>query len=481
MHRRTSSLLALAAGFIAAGCSDRPGPSPAMLRMDAATTVPTTTCSFTSMNPLVTHYFSGTTDKQVVSALIDAMKTAFQANDVTTTRDRGFDVMTHIATQVKAGNADFQDASALTNALLACMLFSSAELPATFPEDFTTATNPALDGGYDVRGEPPIDPDGEPGQRVYARPAAFNALGFPTREGFSGLAPALMGSNTPFSWSQIIHTVTPPTRVLLYGKPGPNSQSYDWRAVPRTVSYLMPGLKGGPGALVGLCVASTTTLVHESGTTFTGFNPFADAYFMDPGICQTFAFERSTWNPLRFANRLFSVPPVWANPGGVGGLIGGHSEFHGDVTQMTAAYTMQPRPNVTVCTPVSGQPGAGCPSAAFFTVAVATTGTGTRADGTVEQGGVGPATVHLTALDNNGTFGLLCQLVTSTTFVCDPIGDSTGTNITQSSGGPPTFAPATFTNLFFTKTGAERLVANAAIPNTSIAAQTTSTKVLVGP
>jgi hypothetical protein len=480
MQRGFASLVALTTVLTAIGCSDQRPPAPAELKLSASRT-PSFTCSFNSMNSFVAQYFNGTADKQVVTSLINAMQTAFGNHDTTATRDRGFDVMSHIASQVKAGNSDFQDASSLTNALLACMLFTAGELPQPFPEDFSIATNPALDGGYDVRGEPPTDPDADPGQRVYARPTSFGSNGFPTHTGFSGMAPDTNANATTYlSWSQIIQTVRAPHRVLLYGKPGSNSLSYDWRAVPRNVSYVATGPGGGPGALVGLCVVGSSKLVHETGT-FTGFNPFQDAYFMDPAICQSFAFDNSGWNPLRLLGKVFSPRPVWGNPGGTGGLIGGHSQFDGDETQMTATFSEQPPATVQVCSPVAGQPNAGCPTSALFEVAVATTGTGTRSDGTVDQSPVGPATVHLTAVTNNGTFGQLCQLTGTTTFNCEPIGDTLGTTITQSSGGPPGFSPATFANLFFTKTGAERLVANGNIPQRSITTQATSNKLNVKP
>ncbi len=475
MRRCAGFVSALTTGLTVIGCSDHGVPSPAALRLSAAKTG-SVTCSFAVTNPLVSHYFNGASDKQVVTSLINDMQATFNNNDTTGTRDRGFDAMTHIASQVKAQNPDYQDAAALTNALLACMLFSSQELPLTFPEDFTIPTNPAADGAYDVRGEPPVDPDADPGQRVYARPTSFDAQGFPTAEGFSALVP-----QPPFGWSQVIHTTTGPTRVLLYGQPGPNAQSYDWRAVPRTVSYATPG--GDLGALVGLCVADTRTLVHESGTTFTGFNPFVDAFFVDPSICHNVALERSPWSPARFLSSLFRVRPLWGNPGGLGGTIGGHSEFDADVATMTATFAQQPPAKVSVCTPVESLPNAGCPASALFTVAVATSGSGTRADGTVDTGPLGLATVHLAAVTNNGTYGLLCQLVApaNTTFVCESIGDSTGAALTQLSGGPPAFAPATFVNLFFTKAGAERLIGNGGIGGRAITGQAISNKMNVNP
>ena len=475
MRRCAGFVSALTAGLVVIACSDHAVPSPAALRLSAAKTG-SVTCSFAATNPLVSHYFNGIADKQLVTSLINDMQTAFNANDTTGTRDRGFDAMTHIASQVKAQNADYQDAAALTNALLGCMLFSPAELPLSFPGDFTIATNPAADGAYEVRGEPPTDPDADPGQRVYGRPTSFDASGFPTAEGFSGLVP-----QPPFAWSQVIHTTRGPTRVLLYGQPGPNPHSYDWRAVPRTVSYATPG--GELGALVGLCVADTRTLVHESGSTFTGFNPFVDAFFVDPSICRAVALERSRWSPGRLLSSLFRVRPLWGNPGGLGGTIGGHSEFNADVATMTTSFAQQPPDRVSVCAPVEGVPNAGCPASALFTVAVATSGSGTRADGTVDTGPIGIATVHLAAVTNNGTYGQLCELVPpeNITFVCEAIGDSTGAALTQVSGSPPGFAPATFANLFFTKTGAERLIANGGIGGRAITGQATSNKLNVNP
>ncbi len=487
MQRRFASAVSLVALAIgSAACSDQvqqsPASEPSATGVRALSAVKSgLTCSFTSMNPLVSHYFGGTTVKQTVSNLISAMQTAYSASDTTTTRDRGYDVMTYIAGQVKAGNPDYQDASSLTNALLACMLFSTAELPQAFPEDFTVATNPAADGGYDVRGEPPTDPDSSPVEAVYSRPSTFNTLGVPTHYGFSGMAPVQSSLGFALGWSQVIRTTHAPTRVLLYGRPGSNSQSYDWRPVPRTVSYFTPG--GAPGVIVGLCMVGTSTLVHETGNSFTGFNPYADAYFLDPALCQSFAIKGSRWNPMWLAGKLFGVRPVWGNPGGVGGTTYAHSQYDGDQTQMTATFSQQPPANVQVCTPVSGQPNAGCPSTALFQVALSTTGAGTRADGTQDTGPVGPASVHLTAFNNNGTFGLLCELVppADTTFVCDALGDTLGTSITQSSGGPPGFTPATFPNLFLTKTGAIKLVANGAITDRTITAQSISNKVNVKP
>ncbi len=481
MQRSLASLAALVGVLAALGCGDQTVPPTAGLRLSSAKPI-SVTCSFNSMNSIVSKYFNGSAAKQTAISLINAMQTASSNNDTTTTRDRGFDVMSLIASQVKAGNADFQDASSLTNALLACMFFSNAELPDTFPENFTIATNPALDGGYEVRGEPPTDPDTDPVQRVYSRPSSFDSLGNPTHTGFSGMAPTLDTSGHVMKWSQIIRTIRAPRRELLYGKPGSNSLSYDWRAVPKNVSYV-DSTRGGPGALVGLCVVGSSTLVHETGKTFTGFNPFADAYFMNPALCQSFAVDNSSWNPLRLLGMMFSPRPLWGNPGGVGGLTGGHSEFDDDQTTMTATFDLQPPANVQVCSPVAGQFNAGCPNSALFTVALKTNGSGTRSDGTVDNGPVGPATVHLTAVTNNGTFGLLCQVTDSIagTFLCDPVGDTTGTNITQSSGGPPNFADATFLKLFFTKTGAERLIANGSIQQRTITAQTTSNKMNVKP
>src|SRR5260221_10523010 len=90
-----------------------------------------------------------------------------------TAQDRGFDVMTHVAANVNAGNSDVADASGLTNGLLACMFATAAELPATFPEDFSIATDPAQHGGDPARGratDPPTPPVlNPPGSAPFSR------------------------------------------------------------------------------------------------------------------------------------------------------------------------------------------------------------------------------------------------------------------------------------------------------------------------
>ncbi|MGH7537706.1 MAG: hypothetical protein ACREMF_03655, partial [Gemmatimonadales bacterium] len=137
--------LAVAAAALAAvGCGERSQPLPPGPSMQASAPPSSgTVCDFRSLNQLATHYFGGSQAK-VVRGLISQMKDA--GAGTTTAKDRGFDVMTHIASNVKAGNSNVADASNLTNGLLMCMFTGAADLPATFPEDFTVATDPALHG-----------------------------------------------------------------------------------------------------------------------------------------------------------------------------------------------------------------------------------------------------------------------------------------------------------------------------------------------
>lgn len=340
MRPRITSLLAVWAGLAALACSgDRGGTSPAGPRLSAAT-APSNACSFNSMNSLVAHYFSST-EAQVVRGLLNQMQAA---TDTTPRRDRGFDVMAHIAGNVSTGNPGAQDAAALTNGLLACMFFSAAELPATFPEDFSVATDPALDGAYAIRGgatDPAVDV-------VYSRAAGF-------AQGFSGVAPP--SSST---WSAIVSSVRAPGRILVYGRPGSNSSSYDWKVVPANATF-------NPSLVVGLCVDASrnaTAMLNEENI---GFLSFVDAGFLAGGICSPVAFGGPGSGPAFLARRLvrgveslFAVPSAWArsvfNPGGIGGSTGGiHSVFTAAPVQATLTFIVQPsdsRVNQIIAPPV---------------------------------------------------------------------------------------------------------------------------------
>ncbi len=164
MCSRLSGIAIGVVALMAVGCSDRNQPLPPTSSMQTA--APLTggiTCDFKSLNQFATHYFNAP-EAKLVRGLISAMQTA--GAFTVTAKDRGFDVMTHVASNVDAGNGDVADASSLTNGLLACMFATAAELPATFPEDFSVATDPAQHGAYQVRGGP-TDPASAP---VFNRP-----------------------------------------------------------------------------------------------------------------------------------------------------------------------------------------------------------------------------------------------------------------------------------------------------------------------
>jgi hypothetical protein len=325
----------------------------------------------------------------------------------TTAQDRGFDVMTHIAANVNAGNTDVADASALTNGLLACMFTNAADLPETFPEDFSIPTNPALHGGYAVRGGATV-PLSAP---VFSRPVLAP---------FSGVAPS--GLHT---WAEILAGNPAPNRVLVYGMPGSQPQTYEWRVVPRSAAF-------SPPAVVGLCIdanVSTTSLVHEEHI---GLLPFVDAAFLNPATCSPFAAQ--SWS-MQVASRIarwgidFLGPrPLSAsglmNPGGLGGSTGGiRSEFGPQaVASVTLTFVVQPsdvRVNQVITPPV--------------VVRATAVGTNTPVPNVI---------ISLAAIDNNGVPAVLQGTLTGTT-------DATGT--------------VTFSDLSETKTGGYRLTATGSV------------------
>jgi len=316
-----SRLSVIASGIVAllaVGCSERNQPLPPMSSMQAAAPGSGITCDFRSLSQFATHYFSPA-EAKLVKGVIGAMQTAgaFTA----TAKDRGFDVMTHIAANVSAGNGDVADASGLTNGLLACMFATAAELPATFPEDFSVATDPALHGGYEVRGGA-TDPATAP---VFNRPVSAP---------FSGMKP--VGGH---SWADVLAGAPAPARILVYGRPGALSQTYDWKVAPANTSF-------APPVMVGVCIdpfTATTSLLREEHT---GLLPFADFAELVPGVCSPVA-ARATSLPAQLAMRVrdFFLPsPLGANPGGLAGTTGGiHSVFGAQVVDtVTLTFVTQP-------------------------------------------------------------------------------------------------------------------------------------------
>lgn len=373
MCSRLSGMAIGLLALMAVGCSEHNQAVPTSSMQAAAPIGSGTTCDFRSLNQFTTHYFNAPETK-VVRGLLDAMQTA--GAFTTTAKDRGFDVMTHIASNVNAGNNDVADAAGLTNGLLACMFATAAELPATFPEDFSVAVDPAQHGAYAVRGG---DTD----------PAFAPVFNRPLTAPFSGMKPT--GTS---SWSDVLSSVAAPHRILVYGRPGALSQTYDWKVAPANASF-------SPPVMVGVCVdpnVATTSLLHEEHT---GLLPFEDFAELVPGVCSPVA-SRSASLPAQLATRLLDVgkalfvpAPLGANPGGLAGATGGiHSVFGPEVVD-TVVLTFATQPsdvnvNAIITPPVrvlatakaSGEP---VPNASISIGSVDNNGTPAFLNGTLTQ------------------------------------------------------------------------------------------------
>jgi len=388
-------------------CSDRIQPVPAAPLMQAA--APPSgplTCDFKSLSQLATHYFGGS-EAKAMRDLISQMQAAGAFS--VTAKDRGFDVMAHIAANVKAGNTDVADASSLTNGLLVCMFSDPADLPATFPEDFTIATDPADSGGYDVRGGTSDLTDA-----VLSRPFGGS---------FSGVAPcATITCTSPNTWTGILSSNLPPKRVLVYGEPGLLPNTYEWRVVPRSAAF-------SPPAIVAVCLdagGNGTSLIHENESLL----PFVDAVFLPTcsGLVMQSWSSQFASRMARWGMALLGPPSLSAttflNPGGLAGSTGGiHSVFGPQVVaSVTLTFTVQPT-DVTVNQIITPP------------VVVLVTAAGTTTP-------VPNVQITLSAVNNNGTPAILQGTLTKTT-------DATGT--------------VTFNDLLETKTGAYTLVASGTV------------------
>ncbi len=357
----------LAASAIVAGCGERQTVAPSGPVAEVAALTPLPPCDFNALNPLVSHYFSAD-EAKVVRGLIDAMQAA--GAGTATARDRGYDVMAHVAANAAAGTGgSAQAGSELLNELTKCMFTDPAEFPATFPEDYTVAITTALPGGIGVRGG--------------AADPTYDAV--VSRNLFSGVAP-----QPGVSWATTLSSNPAPNRLLVYGRPGSTSESYDWKVLPRNAAF-------SPPVIVGVCVdvnAATTSMLHEEHV---GILTFADAYFLDPNSCSSFSFRTASW-PERLAY-LFLPKALNAstlNPGGIGGSTGGIGSDFGlrDVPTATLSFTIQPPTSVMV-----GQ---------TFTVQVQATDPATGAT-------IGGVEITIAAANNNGVQKILLGTLTQTT------------------------------------------------------------------
>jgi hypothetical protein len=349
---------------------------------------------------LANHYFGGP-EAKVVRGIISAMQSS--GAFTTPAIDSGFSVLAHVAANIKSGNSDAGNASSLTNGLLACMFSNPADLPATFPENFTVAVTPADSGGYDVRGG--------------ASDLAGPVFSRPVPGSFSGVAPS--GSNT---WPGILSGNVAPKRIFVYGEPGFLPHTYDWRVIPRTTVF-------SPVAVVGVCLdanSNATSLLHENNALL----PFQDAAFLP--VCNGFASGPWTspllaqlghWGLALFGPATLSATSSM-NPGGLAGSTGSiHSVFGPEVVD-TVTLTFAVQPTDVAANQIITPP-----------VVVLATEVGTTTP-------VPNVVITLTTLNNNGTPALLSGTLTGTT-------DATGT--------------VTFADLSQSKTGGYLLVATASV------------------
>lgn len=415
MRLQVAGIGIIVAALAAIGCSDRNQSLPAAPRMQAAASTSSPfTCNFNSLSNLATHYF-GSAEAKTVRGLISLMQSspAFGA----TADSLGFEVMKHIASNIKAGNSDAVDASNLTNGLLVCMYdpttaTGKAALPASFSatvpafEDFSVATNPADSGAYDVRGGG-TDAAGA----VFSRPLSGS---------FSGVSPCANFLQCTNNWPAMLSGNTP-VRLFVYGEPGVLPNTYEWRVVPRSTQF-------STAAIVAVCLdagTNGTSLIHENEVLL----PFADAPFLQ--TCSGLAMQ--SWSS-QFASRLarwgidlFGPKPLSAttylNPGGLAGSTGSiHSLFGPQVVQsVTLSFTVQPH-DASVNADIGP-----------VTVKAVAVGTSTP---------VPNVFIQLSTLNNNGTPASLTGTTTGTT-------DSTGT--------------VTIDGFFQSKTGGYLLVASGSV------------------
>lgn len=404
MRRQFAWVVGLA-GLLAVGCAEGREPLPAA-PLAAVSGGEVGVCGFISLSGFMQSYFRNNgAYRELGGVLINQMKAAGAGSTVA--RDKGFDLLVLVANTVTAGNGGpLADGNAVVNGTIACMFADAADRPITFPEDFTAALDPGVHGAFAVRGGT-NDPASDP---VYARP------GLPLT--FSGVAP-----QSGETWPATLSGNPAPSRLLLYGRPGSDPSSYDWKVVPRSATFVPP-------VIVGLCIdpnAATTSMLQEEHV---GFLSFADAYFLNELTCSPVAFTR--WNPLRFASSLLGVRPLWAatvvNPGGLGGSTGG-------IGSLFSSHDLQASSGGTggVVLTFTLEPTDGRADQTLTAVRVTATSGGTP---------VGGVQISLAAVTNNGTPVIL---------------SGTSTLITPNSG------VVTFTDLSINKPGGYHYLATGGV------------------
>lgn len=368
-------------------------------------------CGFATMTSTIGTYFTSASQRETVLGVEQAMQTAWWHHDTTTARNDGFDILREVETAVRAGNAGSpSDGSTLTNAVTACMLFPASDLPADYPHDYSVSLTPSAGGAFGVRG------------------GSSDSTGAVLAGGADPLSG--LGTQQGSSWPATTSPVETPHRVLLYGEPAAQMYAYIWKAVPASATF-------DPSLIVGLCDPGTSFMVMESSG---GILAYADAYFL-AGPCPSYGLGAS-FKPLALARHLLSglLPtPLHAsalNPGGLGGLAKGFSQFGPyDVQQegSSVGYTLQPHDAT-----VAAQCGSVGPESLIGPVRVQAT------SGGISIAGV---TVSVTAIKNNGVPSELCG---TTSLISDANGY------------------VTFTDLALTKTGAYRLAISGVVSGRSV-------------
>lgn len=394
------------------------------------TTTFSTKCSFTTASQLGGSYFTNNDTTKLVRSLISSMKSA--GAGTTTARDLGFDVLVHVSTNV-AVNPDEVTGSAFVNEIIKCMFSDPSEWPATYsaatpgPEDFTVALDASQNGAFGVRGGITDDPGA-----LYARLDKYSAVAPPSGD----------------SWSDVLSGNPLPKRVLFYGRPSlaqvgvdPNT-FYNWKVVARNTTFT-------PAVLVGLCVnkdlndfGNDKAVVRRQDTDAISFLPFADGYFLNPGVdCTVHSladvlspFGRLAAGFVGIGTTLFGARPLHAsgllNPGGLAGSTGGiHTDYGPDfVDSVFLSFVQQPH-DAKVCTVAAGS---GCTgNQTISPVKILATWRGFP---------VGGVRIAVVPVNNNGT-------------PAEMRGDST--LVTGEDG------TVTYTNLGLTKPGGYALLTNA--------------------
>lgn len=322
MKRWILSGVVIAGGVMVIACGDQRSDAPAgpVASLTALSSLPV--CDLTQTSSPIAQYFNPTHAK-TARDLIDQMGAA--GAGTLAARDRGFDFIALIARNAQAGTGgDASAASDLINKVTACMFRNLAELPETFPEDYTIAITTAAAGGLGVRGG--------------ATDAATDPV--VSRGSFSGIAP-----QAGTTWATTLTGNAAPARVVFYGRPGSTAQTYDWKVLPRNATF-------SPPVVVGVCVdnsVETTGLLHEEHV---GLLAFAEAYFLDPESCSSVASRSAVSAFTRQLAALFLPRKLVASgvTRGIGGSSGGiGSEFGvNDVPSVSLAFSIQPPTSVTV-------------------------------------------------------------------------------------------------------------------------------------